>query len=323
MSAYNPPSFIVSVYNPYFFTSTNTGSLTQSQANGLYLQKTVADTATAVETFGSGIVTNSLSTTTATSDLLIYPAQTSGNIYLGVPASSATGRTGTIHIGDGNNMPAGATIHINNGTSNACNTNIMNGSTTSGTCNIMTGATSSGSVNIASGSGSSTVSISSGTTTGTLTLGNSANTVNVNGSLTMGTGKNITLQDTTTSYTAPTADTMLGGITVGSFTTPASSFSGNKEVATISLVKGTYMVFFSFQANYTVLPTANYITLLGTALPLPTIIVGASTLATGAIGFTGSFPISVTTAGTVTLNYNITGTINTLSINFYKAVRIA
>jgi hypothetical protein len=83
------------------------------------------------------------------------------------------------------------------------------------------------------------------------------------------------------------------------------------------------MVYFSFQANYTTLPTANYVTLGGTSVGAPAFICGASTLTTGAIGFTGSFPISVTTAGTLTLIYNITGTVNTLTINMYRAVRIA
>jgi hypothetical protein len=55
MTANNPPSIISSIYNPSFFETLSTEGLTQSQANGLYLQKTVADTATALETFSAGI----------------------------------------------------------------------------------------------------------------------------------------------------------------------------------------------------------------------------------------------------------------------------
>jgi len=76
---------------------------------------------------------------TSIGNLSIAPLLSSGNIYLGVNSSASTGRTGTIHIGDGNSLPASATIHINNGTSNASNTNINNGATTSGTVNVMTG----------------------------------------------------------------------------------------------------------------------------------------------------------------------------------------
>lgn len=267
MSSSNPPYPYYNgiTYNPAFFMTTNSG-LTQAQASLLYLQKTTTDTATAVETFSSGILTSKVDVPTSSSDmniatgassgtinigtagartgninigsgavssgvitigsttssslfygtslylqspqsgsydnyiqllgianslrtgpLTIAPSITSGSIYLGVDASATTGRTGVIHIGDANNLPAGANIHINNGTTNASNTNIMNGTTTSGTCNIMTGATSTGIVNIATGSGSSAVNISNGTTTGTVNIGNSTCPVNINSSyLTLG-----------------------------------------------------------------------------------------------------------------------------------------
>jgi len=57
-------------YNGSFF-STNTGGLTQSQANLLYLQKKNPDTATAVETFTAGINTN-----------IVQPSSTSANLFL-------------------------------------------------------------------------------------------------------------------------------------------------------------------------------------------------------------------------------------------------
>jgi len=54
MATINPPLFEFPNinFNSSFFTDTN-GSLTQSQANKLYLQKTIADSATALETFSS------------------------------------------------------------------------------------------------------------------------------------------------------------------------------------------------------------------------------------------------------------------------------
>jgi hypothetical protein len=174
MSAYNPPTYYFSGigFNSSFYTVTTTG-ITQAQANALYLQKTTPDTATAVETFSSGILTTSVDVPTSSSNMNIATGSSSGTINIG----TANVRTGIIHIGDGNNLSAGANIHINNGTSNASNTNIMNGGTTSGACNIMTGTTSSGIVNIATSSGSSSVNIATGTTTGIVSIGNSANSV--------------------------------------------------------------------------------------------------------------------------------------------------
>ena len=269
MSSANPPYPYYNgiPYNKNFFSS-NTGGLTVGLANTLYLQKTIQDTATAIETFSSGVLTSSVDVQTTGSGLnlgvssdsgiinlgtkalrsgainigtgtgatslinigsnatitaingtvscvamsasnydapsysnncnfapivtsgtvTLAPNITSGSLYIGVPTTSATGRTGTIHIGDGNSLPSSATVHINNGTSNASNTNINNGATTSGTVNVMTGATTSGIVNIATGSGASqtsTVNIATGTTTGTVSIGNSANTASFGCPLTL------------------------------------------------------------------------------------------------------------------------------------------
>ena len=138
MSAFPAPSYYFTGigFNSAFYTVSTTVGLTQSQANALYLLKNTADTATALETFNLGISTNNLATTTATSNLLMYPNQTSGGIYLGVNTTATTGRTGVIHIGDGNSLPSGAGIHINNGTNVASNVNILNGTNSTGIINL-------------------------------------------------------------------------------------------------------------------------------------------------------------------------------------------
>jgi len=224
-----------------------------------------------------------------------------------------TQTTGVLNLGTGVRTSAGV-MNIATGASNACSINIMNGNTTAG------------SINIANGTGASqttSVNIGSGSTTGTVTIGGTSNTVQVNGTLAMGTGKNITLQPTA-GYVAPTADTMLGGITTGSFLTPLTAFSANKDVATIDLVKGTYLVFFSFNSNYGTLPTRQYINFTGTALPLPAGNYSSGVITVGSINsFTAYVPISVTTAGTLVLTYNITGTVNSITATSYRAVRIA
>jgi hypothetical protein len=193
MSAESPPIYYFTNinFNSSFYDPANTG-LTQTQANALYLRKTTPDTASAIETFAGGVLTDTINSITAGSnmaiasnhtaeDLFLGQNITSGDIYIGVDASATTGRSGTIHIGDGNNI-TGGTIHINNGTTNASNTNINNGATTTGTVNIMTGNTSSGTINLATGSGSAKVNIGSGTTTGIVNIGNTTNAVNINSS---------------------------------------------------------------------------------------------------------------------------------------------
>jgi hypothetical protein len=154
--------------------------------------------------------------------------------------------TGTTTIGSSSN-----TVTMNGGT-----VNIQTGSSSSGTINIKTGATSSGTVNIATGTGvsqSTAVNIGSGTTTGAVTIGNSANTVQVNGTLAMGTGKNITLQPTA-SYTAPTAFTMLGGFSNNSFSSNIGSTpaSGTYVMSSIQVPNnGIYLFTFMIQTTYT------------------------------------------------------------------------
>ena len=231
-----------------------------------------------------------------------------------------TQTTGVFNLVTGVRTAAGV-VNIATGTSNACAINILNGG----------GATTGGSVNIANGSSqTTTVNIASGTGTGAVTIGGASNTttlasgtINMNGNLIMGTGDNITLAPAT-SYVAPTAGTMLGGITNGSFTTPSSAFSANKNVATLTIPQvGIYMCSFSFRTNYTTKPTVENITVTGTALPLPSFICGGSFLSSTSDTFSGSFIAPITTAGTLVLTFTITGTVNTITINSYSAVRIA
>lgn len=124
--------------------------------------------------------TNINAITPTTGNISIGASQTTGILNVGTNA----GRTGGINIAS----TAGA----------ICPINILNG-----------GATTGGSVNIANGaSQTTTVNIASGTGTGTVTIGNTGNTtnlnsgtINVNGALTMGTGRNITLGTVTNDST--------------------------------------------------------------------------------------------------------------------------
>lgn len=126
-------------------------------ANDVYIgngASTIAFAAATPIAFYQGIDSSEVNPIAPTTNLQIAPALTSGELFLGVDNIGTNGRTAHIHIGDANNLPAGAGIHINNGTSNASNTNISNGASTSGAVNILTGATSTGTLTLG---GSTTV----------------------------------------------------------------------------------------------------------------------------------------------------------------------
>jgi hypothetical protein len=331
MSADSPPTYYFTgiQFNSAFYVDASTAPLTQTQASALYLLKNSADTATALETFTGGILTNSISPTTTASTISLISSKTGSTDADPAIAIATSDLTRTIKLGNesatNQNSVHLASLdvtfnNLNNITGTTGIVQVGNKQTTSaGVLNL--GCSTAGNVRVDAPINLGTDS----TMTGVITIGSSnatQSTVVKNADVRMGTAKNITLQPTA-GYAVPTADTMLGGITTGTFSTPASSFSANKDIATISLVKGTYMVFFSFQANYATLPTTNYITLSGTSVGTPTVIFGNTSVVAGAIAFHGSFPASISTAGTLILLYNIVGTINNITIPSYRAVRIA
>jgi len=132
MSASNPPTYVVSIYNPSFFTTSTTG-LTVGQANSLYLSKTVADTASGIETFTSGTKSSNYDVVTPSSVMLIGTSQTSSFMAIGC----ADSRSGNITLASGATQSA--------------NVNLCIGATNTGSVNIATGATNSGAVHISDG----------------------------------------------------------------------------------------------------------------------------------------------------------------------------
>jgi hypothetical protein len=203
MSSSNPPypNFNGITYNSSFF-STISGGLTQGQANLLYLRKTYADTATATETFGAGIASDTLGSTSGT---LSLGANDIINIGTGSSRGSKavsinTNGTGNVNLG-GNigqavqffGTSAGVNLQfdrINQSdptqTFNLCNTQ------TSGILNIATGLRNlsgvGGGINIGTGSGAVNVPITIGSTGSlttingsTLNIGNGFSTTNLNG----------------------------------------------------------------------------------------------------------------------------------------------
>ena len=223
----------------------NTSSITMLNASILANTSSItiinASLSNAIDTVNSTTLT--IGGTNGTSTQSYASALTSGTLNIG---NSQT--AGILNIGTGNNVLRSGAINMATVTGSTCPINILNGG----------GATTGGSVNIANGTlQTTTINIASGTGTGTVTIGNISNTttlasatINMNGNLTMGTGKNITL---TTAPIAATAFTMLGGVSSTGFnvnigTNPAN---GTYVMSSIQIPNsGTYLVTFLIQIVY-------------------------------------------------------------------------
>ena len=122
MSSQPPPSYTFSGinYNPSYFTSTKSSTgLTTATANTLYLRKTFPDTATSIETFSGGIVTNSIepaATTSLTigvtnaSDITIGKALVTTTITGPLTSSGVLTANGGLTIGTNKNITLPLTI---------------------------------------------------------------------------------------------------------------------------------------------------------------------------------------------------------------------
>ena len=128
MSSSNPPypNFNGITYNRSYFSSNTTTSsgLTQTQANALYLQKTVADTATGVETFTSGTKSSNYDVVTPSSVMLIGGSQTSTFMAIGC----ADSRSGNITLASGATQSANVNLCV--GGTNTGEVRIANDPTT-------------------------------------------------------------------------------------------------------------------------------------------------------------------------------------------------
>jgi len=255
MSSYNPPYpyFNGITYNKDYFETSGAG-LSRTQANALYLQKTTPDTATALETFNTGIKTNTINAVSTSLDLVANS--------LGLNPNSASATTN---------------IHTNS-------------SSSSGTVNIMgSNGGSSGTVNICVGSGggvtASECNISTGTTIGTVAIGNSANAVNVNSmALSLGTAtKTLTVQAPITLNYNPsvlTGPSMIGYSVTSTFA--AVSFASGPTTSTIIrsvqvASTGLYLITWEIQYAGGVVPIMFYSNIANTTtavLKTPTIAVG-------------------------------------------------
>jgi hypothetical protein len=292
----NPPSYFFSTidFNPTFYTSTN-GSLSQTQANALYLQKTIRDTATALETFSAGIQTPSLSSTgTGASNIL----------NIGIQSRTASGAVH--HYSDGDNCVSGADVEINNGLTNNSATNIHNG----------TGANATGQVNIMSGSENS----------GSITIGNETTndtTTTFRGNTT------ITRLATalTPTYSYPVAAGKVGERIVGTNTTAYPSPYVDKQASTVSLTKGVWILTSVITTVTLVGANAYFNNYISTVPNVKTNLIGA--LEIGVISTstnTGSTTASAIVSINATTSYYVNiqaGQTNPVSTLVFSAIRIS
>lgn len=169
MAIDNPPIYSGLIYNSAFFVE-DTGGLSQAQANALYLRKTVPDTATAEETFNSGIKTDTIKPRTTSGCNLFNDATgnvISSSICPNNNSSSYGYNNSIVTVGEsskfmriGGSMPSGSGNYILLGAANTQTTNI--------------GIASDGDVGLLTG----TNKIVIGGSTKTMTLKSSALTVN-------------------------------------------------------------------------------------------------------------------------------------------------
>ena len=161
-------------YNKLFFSATTSG-LTQAQANTLYLQKTVPDSAIALETFSNGLLTSSVESLTA-----LTPVTMGTNTSLGVNI----GRAGA------NNTITGLTTFLNgtfdiNGAIDVPTslTSLPICPNSNGTITIGTNATRTAAITIGANTSPITLNGSGVTCSGGLTIGGSNNITLGNGTV--------------------------------------------------------------------------------------------------------------------------------------------
>jgi hypothetical protein len=291
----NPPSYFFSTidFNPTFYTSTN-GSLSQTQANALYLQKTIMDTATALETFSAGIKTPSLSST---------GTDASNILNIGIQSRTASGAVH--HYSDGDNCVSGAGVHINNGINNNSHTNIHNG----------TGANATGAVNIMSGSANS----------GTIIIGNET-TNNTTTTLRGNTTLTKLATALTPTYNYPVSSGNVGEIITGTNTISYPTANVVKQISSMSLNKGVWYLVSFMTVNNTPAGSnhvLNHVISLTTAsLTSP---IGALDLAifptfTASNTVSANLSINATTTIYVNIKCDVTNVAAALS---FRAVRLA
>jgi hypothetical protein len=304
MAIDTPPIYSGITYNSLFFPDNLTTGLNEAQANALYLRKTFPDTATALETFNSGIKVNAIDPTTTGGTIQIGHGSATNNVEIAAEVS----RSVVLHLGDGDTSSGG--IHIGNGNGASNNVQILNGAYTTGQ--------TAGNVNILTGSHTGTitngnVNIQTVTSKGTCTIGNSASTlslssgtINVNSPLTVGYVPSAITTTSQIGYTVKDtigATSMVSGVDTNSFgpiTLPAGVWLITYSFRFLSAGSSILTQYFIYNNNGSIYSTVPLHIQCNTTTQY---------LASNGIGLSGSYYIvsDGTTTYTLTLNLIYTG----------------
>jgi len=345
MASYTPPTETLPIFDNAVFNSVNGSTvLTVSTANLLYLRKTYADTATALETFNAGIATNSIEPLTSTTgSIAVGSNQTSGIINIGT--GSTRNATGVINIGTGtfntnvnvqglyfnslaiNNrlaptsgdinfmdLQTSGSMNMGNAGSRSGAVNISNGNSNSSNISIMTGQNNTGQINIANatlGTNTTTVNISNGNQSGAVTIGNSGNNIALNGSVTL--AKPLILG------TIPTATSQIGYISSNTLSTVTAT--GDFTLSTLTLPAGIHLITLNVQMNFSVTPTLLLFNFTGTNTSTQAMLGVVRPTSTYSFFCTGSQVVNTTASSYTVFVVNTSGTASSVS-GYFQAVRL-
>jgi len=316
MASYTPPTETLPIFDNAVFNSVNGNTvLTVSTANLLYLRKTYADTATALETFNAGIATNLIKGTTTTSNINIATTMNTASLNLG--SSDTTTQNMSVNIMTGGAVSGSVNIgsSANSLTVYSTSSKFNNGIQAPSFDPSISG----GSFNIAVSTPPATINLGTDTSavTTAINIGNTNATVNCTGTLKMASTKNITLK---TDGTFPTSGTQLGGVTSASIlsTVPVSgSVYGTITIPTA----GIYLFTFGIYQNLSSLGTTNYVNIAGANTPVCNY--GCTNIVTLQIGFVGTQVIQATAS-----NYTLTLSTSSVCLSpvnqggYFQAIRI-
>jgi len=309
MTAVNPPTYVVSTYNPAFFETTTTG-LTQGQANTLYLKKTVPDTSAVLETFTGGISTSLINASSTTSDFALVPVLT-GNMGIGTVAPSGTA-VKTIQLGETTvtSVHAGGIDctgpSINGAVAPLIGTLSLGGSQTTGIINIGTNSTRGG---IGT---SGQINIGNLSNTGfTMNIGSPLTSMYLRGLLSIGTSDgNISIGSANSGSSGVSIGNLTNAVTIGGALNVTSGiFTSALDYA---LSGGTLAI---GNVNATGINIGNAITtgtmaICGSASRTATLYLGAGTGASGPVQIGGSASnVTVNNALIVTNGLSVGGPI--------------
>lgn len=297
MTTSKPPKYLSSIFNSFYYAEDVTTGFTQAEADLRYLKKNITDTATALETFSGGIITNSIESVISTDTINIATGSRDGPINIGTALTA----TGVMTIGSltGSIVKFGSSALTTQITPSTSSMNISNVGPANGDFNLCP-QQNSGVLNI----GTSTIRTAAINiaTTKNSSLGQA---INIGSSSTLATGQIININRPLTIGYTPVALTnfnQIGNYSHSSGSSSATITSGNNYLvhSVSSIPDGTYNII----GNITCLGTGCTITLQEFGITTVT-----PPIPTGALTYYNSASVKTSTSfipanGTYIVNFN-------------------